>query len=597
MHGLHFLFGKRKISLVISILLLMLLQVTSQLGHTASLGQDSSLLSPSPGQLTVTPTSSSVTNPAASAVVSAASSVTGTCVSSWPQFHGDGAHSGFSCFNGPLNNSTLWTYQLPAGHGGNNGLISTSHELIVTSVTTSNLFINFAGLFALFEQNGTLVPLPNGNSGYFYQQACCLASVYPASDGALVYFSEYDSPRNLYLQADFVATGGGAYLHPLNTPLNCNPYYTCSVFFADGLATVYNGNLLVADYNTPIIGGYVAQSGLVVWPQESLKGSIDTLPTGGGTSGEFVVGYANFNLLAAVNATTGKAVWNFTTGAPVVAAPAFANGNFYFGTAGGTVYSLSSTEVQNWSVNLGSGVIDSTPAVAYGDAFVATDDNHIYALNATTGAKLWTFTGNGPFLASPAISSNKILYDGSTGGILYALNVTNGHLIWSYDTGSPITASPVLDSINANNVGALFVVNQRGKVFAFPDPAPAVTPALTPLPQWSQFQGSAGHDGNSSFIGPRTPLLSCPPRLVGGTNDALVADNHQVIVTSNLNNQVVALGEQDCSTLFTFFQNSAGPGTAYPASQGGLVFFSTVVGVVAGLFREIFPPLDPVLFS
>jgi hypothetical protein len=59
---------------------------------------------------------------------------------------------------------------------------------------------------------------------------------------------------------------------------------------------------------------------------------------------------------------------------------------------------------------------------------------------------------------------------------------------------------------------------------------------------------------------------------VRGNNDGLVADDHQVIVTSRQNNQLVALSEQNGGDLFNYSLNS-GLGTAYPAAGGGVVFF------------------------
>jgi hypothetical protein len=575
---------------VFGFVMLTSLLALSQLGFTGSSnliqGQSSHLSD----QLVGTPTASNAAKAPPSPASPTTSSISGTCVSSWPQFHGDSAHSGFSCSNGPLTNTTSWTYQLG---GSNTALIAPgSGELVASSIldganggcNPSPPCITKGGEVVAFRENGTRL-------FSFFQHYQYLGTAYPASGGGLIYFATYIQPWHYtacfgtcnpyfdppvwYVQADYVSTGAAAYEFSMPSPPNCetpggiNPVYnTCNSFYGDGLLADYNGSLVQASYNTGQIGEYMASNGNQLWPA-TVKSTVDTIPTGG--NGVVAVGYSNSDNLTAISTLTGKAAWNFTQASSrIQGTPAFGNGNFYFAT-GATVYSVSSTSGGLvWSktpagATPGSFAVDSTPALAYGLVYLGGDDNHIYALNATTGSTVWTFTAGGAFIASPAVSSNKVLYDGSADGYVYALNATTGKLLWSYNTGSPLTSGPVLDS------GALFAVNQKGKIFAFPDPAPATLGPITPLPQWPQFQGGAAHTGSSLSIGPVTPL-NLWTIAVGGSNDAIIADLHQIIVSSPQINQLVALAEQNGSRLFSYFLNR-GLGTAYPASGGALVFF------------------------
>ena len=67
-----------------------------------------------------------------------------------------------------------------------------------------------------------------------------------------------------------------------------------------------------------------------------------------------------------------------------------------------------------------------------------------YSGPAASNTTLWKFKTDSNFDCSPAISSNGILYIGSTGFTLYALNITTGVQIWTYTTRGPIYSSPAI---------------------------------------------------------------------------------------------------------------------------------------------------------
>ena len=172
-------------------------------------------------------------------------------------------------------------------------------------------------------------------------------------------------------------------------------------------------------------------------------------------------GASNFDLYA-LNASTGVALWSYTTGGYVQASPAVANGVVYVGSD--KLYALNaSTGALLWSYATGpSG--GSSPTVANGVVYFGSFDNNVYALNGTTGAKLWSYSAGRSVDSSPAVA-NGVVYVGSTDGKVYALNASTGALVWSFDTGSLLAGGVESSPAVAN--GVVYVGSDGGSVYAF----------------------------------------------------------------------------------------------------------------------------------
>lgn len=83
-------------------------------------------------------------------------------------------------------------------------------------------------------------------------------------------------------------------------------------------------------------------------------------------------------VIHAIDASAGKSLWRFVTGARV----------------------------------------DSSPVVAGGRVYVGSSDGRLYALDVATGRKLWEFDAGAAIVASPAIADGRVVI-GSTDGRLY----------------------------------------------------------------------------------------------------------------------------------------------------------------------------------
>ena len=95
-------------------------------------------------------------------------------------------------------------------------------------------------------------------------------------------------------------------------------------------------------------------------------------------AGDRIVVGGRDKLVHCLNATTGKAIWNFPTKARV----------------------------------------DSSPAIADGRVYIGSNDGHFYVLDLAAGTKLWEFVAGAPLSASPAIAAGRVVI-GSQDGRLY----------------------------------------------------------------------------------------------------------------------------------------------------------------------------------
>jgi outer membrane protein assembly factor BamB len=137
--------------------------------------------------------------------------------------------------------------------------------------------------------------------------------------------------------------------------------------------------------------------------------------------------------------------WKFQTGDRVVTSPVLAEGNVYFGSFDGNIYSIDSeTGEKNWAY----GTDDSVRAIAgkYEDGvfYVGSNDGNLYALEAETGELIWKYETGGDVVCSPSVEDGRI-YFGSRDSTFYCLSAETGEKVWGYDgTGKVCGSSPAI---------------------------------------------------------------------------------------------------------------------------------------------------------
>jgi len=138
--------------------------------------------------------------------------------------------------------------------------------------------------------------------------------------------------------------------------------------------------------------------------------------------------------LYAIDSETGRDVWVFKTGGPILHTCATAEGKVFFGNAEGKVYALNLTDgTPAWSISLGPAVWNA-PVVYGGVVVVGGRDGGLYAIEGDSGRIKWKALTGGPLLSSPALDAKAgKVYVGSEDMHVYAFDFASGKQLWRSD--------------------------------------------------------------------------------------------------------------------------------------------------------------------
>ena len=126
--------------------------------------------------------------------------------------------------------------------------------------------------------------------------------------------------------------------------------------------------------------------------------------------------------MRALNALTGRVLWQYRAAAAVKDSLAVDGGRVFFGAYGGTMYSLRAqrrqgavgTHVHGLSGGFRSGNFYSSPAVAYGRVYIGNTDGKVYSFVASDRAGRWTSTFPDWAYGSPGVASGVVFATATT---------------------------------------------------------------------------------------------------------------------------------------------------------------------------------------
>lgn len=188
-----------------------------------------------------------------------------------------------------------------------------------------------------------------------------------------------------------------------------------------------------------------------------------------GRDGTIYAGNTNFNYYAIT--PDGQLKWTYETGSNAWSAGAIdADDNIYWGSCDTFFHAAAADGTPKWKRRT-LGFVSASPAIGRdGTVYAGSFDSHFYALDPATGKPRWKFKTNDHIYCSAALleddQQTKLIFFGSTDGILYALNA-QGERQWEYDTGAPIRSSPVVGSAPEGESGQIvYFGNGDGKLYA-----------------------------------------------------------------------------------------------------------------------------------
>jgi outer membrane protein assembly factor BamB/ribosomal protein L40E len=183
--------------------------------------------------------------------------------------------------------------------------------------------------------------------------------------------------------------------------------------------------------------------------------------------------------VVALDAATGRVLWQTPTTGPVDSSPAVAGGLVFFGLRDGRVVALNADNgQQRWEFQTGNPVITS-PAVANGTVYATSGDGSLYAIDAQTGKKRWTWEYGGFLLGSPAVIGDAVMATSSL-GILHVLDAISGRHRLSYSLNASVQSSPAVHG------GRMYIGTDNGKVLAW-DWRPVEYPFERGWMRWRQY--------------------------------------------------------------------------------------------------------------
>ena len=241
---------------------------------------------------------------------------------------------------------------------------------------------------------------------------------------------------------------------PVNPPLVMK-WVSNLGFDTDSSPIVVNGVLYIgSNYG---IHALDASSGRELWNIPS-SGFIRSVPAV--ADGTLYTGSESKRFFAAID-TNGTIKWvyeNATEG--YLSSPAVVDNLAYVGSKDGNLYAMDIQAGQPyWFASTGKG-IDSSPAYSDGSVYAGNDNGVVFAFDSMNGNIRWRYyTDIGAIKSSPAVS-NGLVFIGSDNGNIYALTSDKGLLKWKYSTGNNIESSPSVKD------GTVFVGSKDSNLYA-----------------------------------------------------------------------------------------------------------------------------------
>jgi outer membrane protein assembly factor BamB len=212
---------------------------------------------------------------------------------------------------------------------------------------------------------------------------------------------------------------------------------------------VYAGGRLYSVNNDGTAFALDANTGKVLWER-----SIGRLNASSPTyyKGRLYIVNLDPGHVVKLDAKTGKLIWRHALPGRAESSPLVLGSTLYFGCEDDQLFALSTRNGHvRWATTL-AGPVKAAPAYANGTLFVGDYGGDMNAVDAKTGALRWQsgslgngFGTGGEFYSTPAVAFGRV-YAGNNDGRVYSYDTKDGALAWTHSTGGYVYSGPTVAS-------------------------------------------------------------------------------------------------------------------------------------------------------
>jgi outer membrane protein assembly factor BamB len=175
--------------------------------------------------------------------------------------------------------------------------------------------------------------------------------------------------------------------------------------------------------------------------------------------------------LVKLDAKTGKEIWKRPLPGRAESSPLVLGHSVYFGCENGELFALNTRNGKTrWSTPLG-GPVKSAPAYSDGSLYVGDYGGYMNKVDARSGKLIWQsgslgpgFGASGQFYSTPAVAFGRV-YAGNNDGRVYSFDTSDGTLAWSYSTGGYVYSGPTVANTR-HSPPTVFIGSFDGNVYA-----------------------------------------------------------------------------------------------------------------------------------
>lgn len=171
----------------------------------------------------------------------------------------------------------------------------------------------------------------------------------------------------------------------------------------------------------------------------------------------------------AVDCSSGKQIWKYTTGGVIHSSPAYSDNTIFFGSWDSYLYALNAENGNlRWRFKTGTDTVNynqvgfqSSPVIYKGVVYSGCRDANVWAIDEKTGSLKWKYFNNGSWvIVTPAIHNDTLYFTTSDTHKFIALRTSDGKEIYTGDCRTFGFSSPALTD------GIAYVGNFGGSLLA-----------------------------------------------------------------------------------------------------------------------------------